>query len=424
MTTLEKWKETCRSPTGKRMIIILIATIVFTSMMIFIDINEKDGNVIQRNHYGEGEKEENVIAKVEGVKEQEEMTITVGELEYKKSEIQKILTDAAEKLDTLILGENETLDTVRKDLNLVTTIPDSSIEVAWEVSDYKLMSAQGELQSENLRAGGTTLTLSALLTYGGEEVLHEIPICVYPPLLSEDEAVMQELKEKVDEEERTSRSKREVVLPQKIGTSKVQWSREKQQRGFIILLLGTIIAGLMPLLEKQRKVQELKETRQQMMLDYPEIINQFTVYLGAGLTAKNAWLRMVSEYEKKKEERLISGNGKKNDGERQAYEEMVYTSHEMQGGITEGECYERFGKRCKLQPYTKFGALLSQNLRKGSKGLVELLSVEAANAFEERKNQAKKMGEEASTKLLAPMFMMLVAALIVVIVPAFLSIQI
>ena len=67
--------------------------------------------------------------------------------------------------------------------------------------------------------------------------------------------------------------------------------------------------------------------------------------------------------------------------------------------------------------------MLTQNLRKGSKGLSELLRAEADQAFEERKATAKKRGEEAGTKLLLPMFMMLSMVLLIVIVPAFLSIQ-
>ena len=53
-----------------------------------------------------------------------------------------------------------------------------------------------------------------------------------------------------------------------------------------------------------------------------------------------------------------------------------------------------------------------------------MLQMEAVHAFEERKALAKRVGEEASTKLLLPMFFMLGIVLVIVIVPAFLSIQI
>ena len=53
-----------------------------------------------------------------------------------------------------------------------------------------------------------------------------------------------------------------------------------------------------------------------------------------------------------------------------------------------------------------------------------LLKIEAIQEIEERKALAKRLGEEAGTKLLLPMFLMLAIVLIIVIIPAFLSVQI
>ena len=53
-----------------------------------------------------------------------------------------------------------------------------------------------------------------------------------------------------------------------------------------------------------------------------------------------------------------------------------------------------------------------------------MLKTEAIQAQEERKAHAKRAGEEAGTKLLLPMFLMLAVVLIIVIVPAFLTMQI
>ena len=66
---------------------------------------------------------------------------------------------------------------------------------------------------------------------------------------------------------------------------------------------------------------------------------------------------------------------------------------------------------------------LSGFKRRGKIKLYQCRSYYADNAFEERKNRAKQLGEEAGTKLLLPMFLMLAVVLAVVIIPAFLSIQ-
>ena len=65
--------------------------------------------------------------------------------------------------------------------------------------------------------------------------------------------------------------------------------------------------------------------------------------------------------------------------------------------------------------------LLTQNLKKGSKGLLELLEQESSEAFEERRRRARAEGEKAGTRLLLPMMMMLGIVFLLVLIPAFMS---
>ena len=67
--------------------------------------------------------------------------------------------------------------------------------------------------------------------------------------------------------------------------------------------------------------------------------------------------------------------------------------------------------------------MIIQNLRKGSSGLTQALEKEVAEAFALRKNNAKKAGEEAGTKILLPMMLMLMVVMVIILVPAFLTFQ-
>ena len=136
----------------------------------------------------------------------------------------------------------------------------------------------------------------------------------------------------------------------------------------------------------------------------------------AGLTARNAWERIVWDYRKKCER----DPGKV----RYAYEEMTLACREMQNGVAEAKAYENFGLRCRIPCYLKLSALLEQNLKKGSKGLTGLLQLEVREAFEQRRDLARSQGEEASTKLLVPMILMLFAVMLLILVPAGLSMQV
>ena len=100
---------------------------------------------------------------------------------------------------------------------------------------------------------------------------------------------------------------------------------------------------------------------------------------------------------------------------------MVLTLREIKNGVSEVDAISSFGSRIKLTPYLKFSSLLSQNIRKGSRGLTELLKEEGKLAYEERKEHAKQLGEEAGTKLLLPMIIMLGIVFVIILVPSFLS---
>ena len=89
--------------------------------------------------------------------------------------------------------------------------------------------------------------------------------------------------------------------------------------------------------------------------------------------------------------------------------------------MTQTEALERFGKRTRLPQYKKCAALLTQNIRRGTGELITALGQEAGNAFEEQKAAARRKAEEAQTKLLFPMLLMLGVVMILILVPAWLS---
>lgn len=134
------------------------------------------------------------------------------------------------------------------------------------------------------------------------------------------------------------------------------------------------------------------------------------------MTLYGAWKRIAANYEKKRKNNTVFAQ--------EVYEEMVLTCREIESGMGEVRAYERFGERCGLRRYRKFSNLISQNLKKGTKGLSVLLEEEAENAFEERKSEARKYGEEAGTKLLLPMMLMFGIVVFIIIIPAIISFQI
>lgn len=185
---------------------------------------------------------------------------------------------------------------------------------------------------------------------------------------------------------------------------------------FRVLFIGIIGSVLLWVFMDKALDDKMKIRKNQMLLDYPEIINKFNLLVNAGMTIRQAWNKISDDY--KQSNRLDKGQ------KRYVYEEMQVTLYELKLGVPEVNAYEQFGQRIGLMPYMKFSSMLVQNLKKGNKNMVDLLKQEAMEAFQERKETAKRLGEEASTKLLGPMMIMLLIVLIIILIPAFISFQI
>ena len=98
---------------------------------------------------------------------------------------------------------------------------------------------------------------------------------------------------------------------------------------------------------------------------------------------------------------------------------LLLARREMESGVSELAAYQHFAKRCRLQKYVKLVSLLEQNTKLGASGFMGSLRVECREALQERRTTARRLGEEAGTKLLLPMIMMLAIVMVVIIVPAF-----
>lgn len=378
---------------------------------------------LRRNGYGEGDKVQELEVEAEDGKLGDKLTIRVGEQQYTEAQMQDVFGQAAKELEILMLGQNDSPEAVSQDLALLTEIPGRPIAVEWELDRYDLVNVQGEIQWEAAgealkeEPGGILVSLKAYLTYTEDvtkQAVHEMTVRIVESPRSPEEKLLQSIRESIEKVSNESETKETIKLPKSVEGTEIEYGYAVDYRGAAVLCLGAAFPVLFVGLDRQNRQKEEERRRDQMMRDYPEIVSQMSLLVGAGMSCRSAWERIVEDYRRRR----------KTEGERCAYEEMEQTWNEMNSSRSERESYERFGARCALQPYRKLAALLSQNVQRGTKGLAEQLRLEGMQAFEDRKAAARRKGEEAGTKLLLPMFFMLTVVLVIVIVPAFLSVKV
>lgn len=372
---------------------------------------------INREDYGGNSVNHQLQMQIEGEKS-ENVEIQVSPRMYSEEEVQSLFRQAMNKLDQVILGENETADHVVKPLCFPQELEGYPFAISWEPGRYDVMDMNGRINQdavleEDPEGEGVLVKITGILRYGTEEAAYNTQVLVFADV-EETEMIRNQVLNAARQAEEVSREEKSFVLPEQVNGRTVRWRFRKESKVMPVLMLGAVICVFLVVQERQKKEKQRKDRKEQMLFDYPEIVSQFTMLMGAGMTAKNVWKKITADY---------CGQKERGGRVRDAYEEMVITLQEMQSGIPEAECYERFAARCGLVPYMKMGALLSQNLRKGAKGTSDMLKMEAIQAMEDRKSRARRLGEEAGVKLLLPMLLMLVIVLVIVVVPAFLSID-
>ena len=337
----------------------------------------------------------------------EQVTVNVARKEYTKEQIEKIFNQRKEELIKKVLGENKSPEKVNKDLNLVTEVGEEKILVAWNISDSSKIGYDGVL-SEKIDKKGEAVILTATMSLKKVSCDYNFAVNVFPP--AQKNGVKEKLQEYINENDKYAE---QVRLPAKINGESVRYETITSDMSGYVLLIGIAIAVLLFFLQNNDLKKQVEKRNQQLQNDYPEIVSEILLYYDAGLSIRRVIERIVKGYEEEKRQ-----NKKLY---RYAYEELNMCFVKIKSGVSEIEAIKQYGNRCRLHCYIKLAGLIEQNIRRGTKELSLVLKSELKEAMNEKKNNMLKQGGQISTKLLGPMVIMLMIAIVIIMVPAFMS---
>lgn len=453
---LQKLRQQAQAtPAGirKQMLLCISASLLLTILVFFLGLQDgvlKDGFRLPRSGYG-GSKQY-ITLEVSGLTEDTSvpLDITVSPKRYTEEEANAVFREIYDQLEELVVAEGESFANLQHDLRLMTKLPKYGVQLSWDFypeldpalaagsvtpdearayyRKYRhLMDSDGTLHNETL-APGTVVTgyLSLIMstdivptsTDGETKYLktqyHSAPYRIYvgivPRALSRYESLLLQLQQAITTEDEGSLGENMLSLPTEIDGQRIYYSEHEDRSYLLLPLLGVIAAMAIYMRQGQARRTEKKQREALLMLDYSELVSKLMVYIGAGLTVRNA-LETISQHF----DALIA-RGIKED--RPLYQELRTMVIQFRRNMPESEIYLSFGRRVNLKPYTKLVSLIEQNRMNGARNLRAMLELEMEDAFEQRKTTARRLGEEAGTKLLLPLFIMLGIVMIIVIVPA------
>lgn len=389
---------------------ILLGTAVHISTIMRDTLKE---GYLPRGDYGEETIEWELTAKISGkegithvMSGEKRFSVDVSARELEEEECKELLAEFLDRLPHLILQgaegtegqQNLSLDRVTKNLNLVDRYGEYPFVVEWRSDRPEVLTSTGTVFAVEK---AEPVTLRVLITYGNRSWDESLDVVVIPEELSEEEQFIWELEALLTESEQNDRNGDRWYLPESFRGQEITWQTERESTAILLIFGSFGVALLIFVMADKDLYDELLKKRKAHKARYPDLVAKLTLYLGAGLTVRGAFQRMAGEYEA----------------------EIGFVCRQLKAGIYEAAAYEQLGKRTGVQEYIRLSTLLTQNLKKGNEDLLKRLREETKRAENEKVQTCKKLAEEASTKLLIPMVLFLVVVMLMVMLPAFLSVE-
>ncbi len=369
--------------------------------------SREDGGSFVRGDYADGETQIQVTARL--ADGEQEFQITLAPKTLSSEELDHLAEDFLDRLPELIAGKNQGLSCVTEDMELLDAYPGYPFEVSWSSDRPDVVSGTGRVVQG---AEKEEVCLRAEISFEGYERETAYQVTVLPMEMTAEEKRHAELEEMLLLSEEESRCEEVWTLPDEWEGEPIVWKRKKEDKSLLLWGMGIVAAALIYLMSDRDLHRKLEQRQDRLRRAYPDLVHQLALFVGAGMTVRGAFQRVAADYEKKR------------DGSAEILpvcEEMLITCRELSSGVSEGAAYEHFGRRTGRQEYVRLSALLMQNVKRGNSALLERLKEEADKAAEEQLMQNRKLGEEAGTKLLVPMIMMLGVVMVMIMVPAFSS---
>lgn len=393
--------------TKKTGLLLFVFFLSFNLIFVYSIVQKQDSILLHnrelvRNHDGEKTEEIDLIIN-DGTKDSQIHYSLRGQI-YSRKQFDQKVSAFEEHLEELILGDNVSFENVTTNLLLISKYEGYPFVVDWFSDNPRLVDFEGVVSNCDLQEA-ILVNLQAELRYDTYQTEISFPICVRPIVISEEEMKERKMLEEIRQADEKQKENETFLLPEKLDGNTVTYQLKDERNTAKLFLLLFLFLGVLFYAKDQDLKNKVEKRNKELVDAYPEFISKFVLLFGAGMSIRNVLHTLCLDQQQNVFLR----------------QELMLLDRDLNNGVLESTAIDAFGKRCKSTLYIKFCAYLIQNQKKGNKELAIVLEQEAREAFMQKKNDARRLGEEAGTKLLLPMICMLLIVMIIVVLPAFLS---
>ncbi len=414
------WDKCSQLAKGRgRFVALFLVVNTISFAMTFIP--EQQEIYVEKAEYGNEERE--IPFLLEKGETTEEIQLVVSPQQFTKEELEETIEQAFSYLAENMAGENASLSKVNRDLDFSLDFKQFPFELEIDSQDNALVDETGRVRNDRdyLQSLGFTeqeikegipLEITANLWYGEERFKQTYSILLFEKETSSVEEEFLKVIEFLKREEKKATYEEGFLVPTKVEGITLYRTDEKKITPLQVWIMGVVLILLFLFREQEALRKQATQRKERLMQSYPWFVNEMVLMLGAGMQVRNIFFMLIRDWKEEKKE---------TDYREPLIEELGVAVRAMELGMPEEQAYYQLGRRLGIPCYIKIMTLLQQNVKRGGKGMIAFFEQEELQAFEERKNLAKRYGEEAGTKLLGPMALLLIIVMFMIIIPAFLG---
>ncbi len=359
---------------------------------------DEDYRISREDYYGEV-KTQSLYIKIGD--EMEQYVINISPMQLSEEEFYLKAEDAFQEIDNTFSN----MGVVSADVDLPESDRHNVFSISWKSHEPQIISSLGRVKTP-LPKEEIEIKLTATIEYLDFCVERDFYL-VIGENLSEKQRVREEIELSLETLDSLKPNDKYVEIPKDIMGYEVSMEKEENPSGKIFGA-GVLFCLIFVVLSLGRLKDKVEERDKALVKIYPSFVNKMWLYLGTGMTVKASFGYIIKDWSRVKglywENILIR--------------EIEYTLNQIDTGYDEAAAYVACGERLGLPIYKKLMRLISQNIKMGTKDLRILMETQVEQLLEERKEYAKKQGEEASTKLIFPMVVLLMVVMVIIMIPA------
>lgn len=164
----------------------------------------------------------------------------------------------------------------------------------------------------------------------------------------------------------------------------------------LVILLMTVVICYVPLSNLRQEAQYREE---RIEAEFPNVMSKLAMLINSGMEVSRAW--ELTAYS----------------SEDVLYKEMQTVVELQNSNVSPVSAYTQFMNNCNNKYTSKLATSIMQNLSKGNEEVGMLFMQMSSESWQERKHNAKRLGEKAQSGLLIPTIMIFLGIMILVVVP-------